>query len=183
MDSENNRLRLRWKQTKNKKPACCCLPASFTVALAAFADSGAPQRLYEKARTWRELPEAPLIFVPTQVLRLLNADLECVGVPKENREGKLDFHALRGTLLTLGMEAGANPKELRTMARQADPRWTFNTFARKRDPRLAALAQKVGQNGPVFGLESATSVHLTTNAPGFDARRSLPEQALSHAHD
>jgi integrase len=73
LDVENSRLRLRWRQTKNRKPAYGYLPTSVTATLAAFADSGAPRRLYDKARTRRALPEGPLMFIPTHLLRVLNS--------------------------------------------------------------------------------------------------------------
>jgi len=86
---------------------------------------GAPKRLYEKTHTRRALPASPLLFIPTRLLWSFNADLERVGLPKQNGEGKLDFHALRGTSITLGVEAGANLKELITLARHADRKLTL----------------------------------------------------------
>jgi len=177
LDAENSRLHLKWKQAKNRKPAHCYLSANLTAALVAFADSGAPRRLYEKAQTRRALPESPLMFIPTHLLRLFNEDLETARIVKENREGRLDFHALRVTGITLAGEAGATMKELQTIGRHADPRLTLNIYSRCRDPRMMELAERVGQVLP--GVESAIGVHFESAATVQGARKSLPEQALS----
>ena len=174
LDIENSRLCLRWKLTKNRKPATQYLPAKLAAALAAFADSGAPKRLYERARTQRALPESPLLFVPSHLLRRFDVDLERARIAKETPEGKLDFHALRATGITLCAEAGANVKELQAMARHADPKLTFGIYAKARDPRMAELAEKVGGVLPVSGAESATEVHCEGQGP----HKLLPEREL-----
>jgi integrase len=178
LDVENGRLCLRWKQTKNKKPATQYLPAKLVEQLASFAESGSPSRLYENAKARYALPSSPLLFVPTHILRRFDKDLERVGIPKETSEGRLDFHALRASFITLGAEAGANVKELQTMARHADPRLTFGVYAKKRDARLAELAEKIGES-VVFETECATSVHPGVESPEQAARKLLPELALS----
>jgi len=157
LDVKNNRLCLQWRQTKNKKPAVQYLPAKLVEQLVVFADSGKPARLYEKAQGQYALPSNPLLFVPSHILRSLNKDLERVGIDKVTREGRMDFHALRAAFVTLGAEAGANPKELQAMARHADPRLTFNTYARQRDPRMAELAERIG--GSLPAVKCATGVH------------------------
>ncbi len=174
LDIENSRLCLRWKLTKNRKPATQYLPAKLAAALAAFADSGAPKRLYERARTKRALPESPLLFVPSHLLRRFDVDLERARIAKETPEGKLDFHALRATGITLCAEAGANVKELQTMARHADPKLTFSVYAKQRDPRMMELAEKVGGVLPVSGVECAPEVHCE----GEGSYKLLQEQAL-----
>ena len=42
-------------------------------------------------------------------------------------------------------EATANVKELQTLARHSTPALTLNVYAKKRDERLAELAQRIGQ--------------------------------------
>jgi len=177
LDVENSRLHLRWKQTKNRKAATCYLPAKLAEQLIAFADSGVPKRLYEKARSRRALPETPLLFVPTHAVRLFHADIEKIGVPRITSEGHLDFHGLRVASVTLAVEAGATVKEAQTLARHATPALTMNVYAKARDPRMAQLAERIGGVLPV--VKSATEVHFTTGVGELGARKSLPEQALS----
>lgn len=174
LDVENSRLCLPWKLTKNRKPAMQYLPATLAGRLAAFADSGSPKRLYERACTRRALPESPLLFVPSHLLRRFDADLERAHIPKSTPEGRLDFHALRATGITLCSEAGANPKELQTMARHSDPTLTFGVYAKARDPRMAELAERVGGFLPVLGAESAPGVQRE----GDGSRNLLKTQEL-----
>lgn len=164
--------------TKNRKPATQYLPAKLAAPLAAFADSGAPQRLYERACTQLALPESPLLFVPSHPLRLFNTDLEKAQITKENSEGKLDLHALRATGITLCAATGANPKELEAMARHADPKLTFGIYAKARDPRMAELTEKMGGLLPVSDAEGATEVHVTEGSSEPNTRKSFPGRIL-----
>ena len=43
-------------------------------------------------------------------------------------------------------EAGANVKELQTLARHSTPALTLNVYAKKRDERLAEWAERIGQS-------------------------------------
>jgi len=56
-------------------------------------------------------------------------------------------------------EAGANPNEGQTLARNANPQLTMDIYARARKERLAEVVDKLGR----FGLEDskrANSVHM-----------------------
>jgi integrase len=183
LDIAGNRLHLRWRQTKNKKPAVCYLPAKLVAQLVAFADSGTPGRLYQKACTRRALPDSPLLFVPSHLLRLFDKDLARAEIAKANDSGRLDFHGLRVACITLAGEAGGTVRELQTLARHSTPGLTMNVYAKARDGRMGELAERIGQNVPVFGLESATGVQSTASTSGLDACKSLPEQALSLTQD
>ncbi len=175
----NSRLRLRWKVTKNRKSAYCYVPSKLAEALAAFADAGFPRQLYERSGTRRALPESPLLFIPKHMLRCLDGDLGKAKIPKVTHEGKIDFHALRASFVTLGSEIGATPKELQSMARHADPKLTFNVYAKSRDPRMAELAERIGDALPV--VESATRVQFEGERALQADAKSFPEQALSLA--
>lgn len=72
-------------------------------------------------------------------------DLARAGIPKLNDYGKLDFHALRVAYTTLVFESGATVKEAQTLARHSTPDLTMNIYARTRDERLIAVAEKVGE--------------------------------------
>jgi len=182
LDVDNSRLTLPGKFTKNKKAACQYLPNRLAVGLAEFSDSGIIPKLYEKAHIQRALPANPLLYVPTHALKMLDKDLEVAGIAKENEEGHLDFHALRVASITLAAEVGANIKELQSFARHADPRLTMRVYAKKRDPGMGELAEKIGHSLP-FEWESeakcATGVHFAADTNEQQACKSLPEAALS----
>lgn len=69
-----------------------------------------------------------------------------------------DFAALRNSYVTLAAEAGANVKELQTLARHSTPDLTLNVYAKNRNERLSELAEKIGKN-ILFGSKCAKSVH------------------------
>ena len=89
--------------------------------------------------------------------RELDEDLAAAQIPKQNKDGKLDFAALRNSYVTLAAEAGANVKELQTLARHSTPNLTLNVYARNRNERLSELAQKIGET-VLFEPECAKSV-------------------------
>jgi len=60
--------------------------------------------------------------------------------------------------VTLAVEAGANVKELQTLARHSTPNLTMNVYARNRNERLSELAEKIGES-VLFEPECAKSVH------------------------
>lgn len=74
------------------------------------------------------------------------------------KDGKMDFAALRDSYVTLAAEAGANVKELQALARHSTPVLTLNVYAKKRDERLAELAERIGES-VLPEQECATSVH------------------------
>jgi integrase len=59
LDTENSRLRLRWRQTKNRKDAYCYLPSTLIAALAEFADSGVPARCTSRPAPERHYRQPP----------------------------------------------------------------------------------------------------------------------------
>ena len=84
------------------------------------------------------------LYVPSHPAGELNEDL-AAGTAKETKDGKLDFAALRNSYVTLAAEAGANVKELQTLARHSTPALTMNVYARNRNGRLSELAEKIGE--------------------------------------
>ena len=63
-------------------------------------------------------------------------DLITAGIPKCTEEGKIAFHALRTSFVTLAFEAGANHKEAQQLARHSTPELTANIYGRTRNERL-----------------------------------------------
>lgn len=77
-------------------------------------------------------------------------DLEKAGIAKITDEGKIDFHALRNTFLTLALESGANPKEAQTLARHSTVELTMNVYVQARNERLSSITESVAET---IGLE------------------------------
>ena len=145
LDTVNNGLRLEPAWTKNREPGFQPLPAKFVRQLAAFADSGVVPGLYEQFARTLACPKDPLVFVGTHPARELDGYLKAAGIPKSTPEGKIAFHALRTSFVTLTYEAGATHKEAQELARHSTPGLTANTYARTRNERLVAIAEKVGE--------------------------------------
>ncbi len=135
-------LCLRPETTKNRKPAIQPLPQALL------------DRLVDSTR--RKEPDEPLLKVPSHPARELNKDLKAARIPKYVvGQGKLDFHALRVTHITLVIEVGANVKEAQTLARHSDPRLTMNIYARASNKRLAEITEAVGDILPFDATQPA----------------------------
>ena len=162
LDTERCGLKLDGRWTKNRRKGFQPLPEKLVKRLGAYAGTGVVAELYR--RFFPRFPDAEraLVYVPSHPARELDEDLQAAGIPKETKEGKMDFAALRNSYVTLAAEAGANVKELQTLARHSTPVLTLNAYAKKRDERLAELAEKIGENvlfEPGLEPECAMSVH------------------------
>ncbi len=85
----------------------------------------------------------PLLNVPKDTSRAIRSDLNKAGIPIETDEGKVTFHSLRNTYITLCIENGANPKEAQTLARHSTVDLTLGLYARTRQNRLNEITQNV----------------------------------------
>jgi len=72
-------------------------------------------------------------------------------------EEKVDLHSFRVTYVTLVFEAGVNPNEGQTLARNANPQLTMDIYARARKERLAEVVDKLGR----FVLEDSKRAYAT----------------------
>lgn len=75
---------------------------------------------------------------------MIRRHLNAAGIEQINREGKIDFHALRNTYVTLVSESGATWKESVDLARHQSPEMTDH-YARARDDRLRGVVDGVGR--------------------------------------
>ncbi len=173
LDVEQGGLRLDAAWTKNRKAGFQPLPAKLVKRLAEFADSGVVAGLYRRLFSRFPCPERPLLFVPSHCARELDEDLARVGIPKVTKEGKLDFHGLRTSFVTLAAEAGANVKELQTLARHSKSELTLNVYTRTRQGRLSELAEKIGAT-VLLDSECATGVHRKPVAVTVQEPKLLP---------
>ena len=146
LDEKRGGLHLEAAWTKNRKPGFQPLPRVLVERLAAFAESGEARHLYEKTSVWRlgDAPENPLLYVPSQTDRTINADLKAAGIPKWTPAGKLDFHAARTAYVTMLLEAETTVKEAQELARHSTPHLTMNVYGRVRGERLTAAVERVG---------------------------------------
>ena len=77
--------------------------------------------------------------------RELQKDLLTAEIPLATPEGKLDFHCLRGTFITLVDKSIVSVKEGMSLARHSSPRLTFGVYAKTESDRLAEVVEKVAQ--------------------------------------
>lgn len=118
-----------------------------------------------------DIPENPLLYVPSHPSREMDKDLKPAGIQKITSAGKLDFHACRVAFITYVLEAGAIVKEAQVLARQSTPMLTMNIYARAKDSRLTDLTEKVAerllQSNPqalLAGKEAGTDPDFNTCA-------------------
>ena len=97
LDIEKCGLYLHAEWTKNRRDGFQPLPKDLA------------ERLFEASKD--KNPNNQLLRVTGHPARELAVDLEAAGIPKWTEEGKIDFHSLRVTFVTLIIEAGANVKE------------------------------------------------------------------------
>ena len=92
-------------------------------------------------------PEEPLFKVcdPHHAARRLYEDLTKAGIDKSNFHGKVDFHSLRVSSITLGIELGFDAKTARTLARHKTVDMTMNVYARVNPERVRGAVEKLGQ--------------------------------------
>jgi len=144
LDTNNVGLKLEPAWTKNREAGFQPLPKRLVRELQSFCGSGMVQSLYQQFFRKFACPKDALLYVPSHPARELDKDLEAAGIPKKTPEGKIAFHALRTSFVTLTYEAGATHKEAQELARHATPGLTANTYARTRNERLAGITERVG---------------------------------------
>jgi integrase len=157
LDTERCGLKLDAAWTKNRRKGFQPLPERLVKRLASYADSGVVLGLYQQFYANFPQAERALVYVPSHPARELDDDLQAAGIPKMTKDGKLDFAALRNSYVTLAAEAGANVKELQTLARHSTPSLTLNVYAKNRNERLSELAEKIGES-VLFEPKCAMSV-------------------------
>jgi integrase len=183
IDADGGVLILDASWTKNRKPGLQPLPRALLERLIEYGRMGAALEMYgrhfgRKDSNLDGVPGNPLLFVPTHTARDLKIDLKAAGVQiAKPGEGKVDFHSLRVTYVTLIVEAGANAKESQVLARHATPELTMNVYARARDESLAALAEKVGKS-VLPEQERATCVPTTEDPVDSETPNSSENKEL-----
>ena len=177
LDIEQSGFKLDAAWTKNRRKGFQPLPRKLVKRLAEYADSGVVAGLYRRFFARFPSAEHALLYVPSHPARELDEDLAAAGIPKQTKDGKLDFAALRNCYVTLVAEAGANVKELQVLARHSTPNLTLNVYARARDERLAELAENIGES-VLSESKCATGVHSKQVESIVISPKLLPEADL-----
>jgi len=178
LDTAQCGLKLDGRWTKNRRKGFQPLPAKLVKRLAANAYTGFVTQLYKRFAPHFPFAEHALLYVPSHPARELDEDLAAARIPKQTKEGKLDFAALRNSYVTLAAEAGANVKELQTLARHRTPDLSLNVYAKTRDGRLSELAEKIGES-VFFEQKCAKSVHSKQVESKDNERKLLTEKSLA----
>ncbi len=129
--------------------------------LAEFVDSGIVPQLYQRFAQTLAVPKDPLVFVNSHPARELDKYLKAAGIEKHTIEGKIAFHALRTSFVTLAFEAGASHLEAQRPARRRTLELTANTYGRVRDGRLAEVAERIADRvlPRAFGAPERSECH------------------------
>lgn len=132
-------LRLHAEWTKNRKDQLQIAPQWLLEKMVKSAD-GKPS-------------SAKLLWVPDNIDRTFKQDLERAGIPRTIEGlGKVDFHALRVTYVSLLDLNGASAKTSMELARHSTPTLTMQVYARASQERLRVVVEQVG--GMVAGTPS-----------------------------
>ena len=178
LDRERGGLNLDPAWTKNRKPKLQPLPKALVKQLESFCGSGMVQSLYQRFYRNFICPKDAPLYVPSHPARKLDKDLKKAGIPKRTDAGKIAFHALRTSFVSLTYEAGASHKEAQELARHSTPTLTANTYGRVRNERLATIVENVAER-VLLGETGANMVHGAEADITAKIVKLLPEQQLT----
>ena len=178
LDANNNGLWLEAGWTKSRKATFQPLPKQLVERLACFCGSGIVPALYQRYFRKFTCPNDALLYVPSRPARTLDKDLITAGIPKYTEEGKIAFHALRTSFVTLAFEAGANHKEAQQLARHSTPELTANIYGRTRNERLIEVTDRV-TDMVLFGEVGVNMVHKTEQDVTAANDKSLQTKAVT----
>ena len=163
LDTERGGLRLEAAWTKNRYAGWQPLPGVLVQTL--------------KTTMAGKSADTPLAFVSRESSEALQADLERAGMKRWGPGGKVDFHALRHTFITLLHTAGASFEEVRLLARHAARGLTDGTYLHVSNDRLKALVEAVALM--VLPEVAAEDQSIKT---GTDDARIMPETDQNYEH-
>ena len=178
LDANDNGLWLEAGWTKSRKATFQPLPKQLVERLACFCDSGIVPLLYQQYFRKFTCPDYALLYVPSHPARTLDKDLITAEIPKCTEEGKVAFHALRTSFVTLTFEAGANHKEAQQLARHSTPELTANIYNRTRNERLVEVADRV-TDMVLLGKVGANMVQKTERNITVAKDKSLQKKTLT----
>jgi integrase len=119
--------------------------------------------------------DAPLFYVPSALVKILNRDMDAAGIPKRDDRGRtIDVHALRHTFATHLVAAGVAPRVAQAALRHSSLELTMQLYT---DPRLLDVA---GALAALPALPTTESMPEAGRATGtYDARAVALDVALT----
>lgn len=182
LDVENATLRVMADVDKGRKERLQPIPAYLVQPLYDFAMSGEPKRLYDRFKKGKDstngIPENPLLFVPKMAAEAIKNIAKKAGVEAMSFDGKLDFHGCRTTFVNLAIDTGADVKTVQESARHDTADMTMRVYARRKQDKIAAVAEKVGEvvgirpfylAGPSGVPPKAAEIESLYHADSYDA--------------
>ena len=131
LDAEKGTIFLRADFAKDRRDANRPLPQDLAAELAQACQGLSP--------------ETPLLsFEPVHAARLLGADLDTAKIDRSTFHGKVDFHALRVTHVTMGIELGFDAKTAQELARHKSMGMTSH-YAKANPDRLRKAVDELGR--------------------------------------
>ena len=150
LDRTTATLRIDADRDKARELRYQPLPVNLFEPLYQFAKSGKPKELYVRHNKRGkapilDIPDEPLLFVPTHTARTLAGIAEKAGIPKLNGKGKLDFHSLRTSYVNLLLAMGVDPKTVQGLARHESSAMTMETYGRFQNGSARQATEKLGE--------------------------------------
>jgi integrase len=125
--------------------------------------------------------ETPLFNMPTRAARELQKDAKSAGISLETSEGKIDFHALRVTFISMLDRNGVTVRQGMELARHTTPGLTFGTYARATAGGLRDIMERIGNTLLHGEMQGDSKQRQAVGAEGLDVS-GIPAGGL-HASD
>lgn len=133
LDGSSPALRVPGEHTKNGKAATQPLPAWLVKRLCSWHAAATETR----GAGGVAFPNMPEVMAPW-----VRKDLAAAGFDFETRDGRFDFHAIRGGFTTQLQDGGASVKEAQLAARHADSATTLKHYTKASEAKIAAAVEK-----------------------------------------
>lgn len=163
VDVERCGLHLHADDDKGRKERFQPLPRELVTRLVEYGKTGDAKKHYVKMRAKagakpdENVPENPLLYVPSHPARVIQEDLRKAGISVTTAKGKLDFHACRKAYVNLVIATGTDVKTAQALSRHSTPYLTMEVYGEAVDTRLTNVAEMVGDMIGISGRENETT--------------------------
>jgi len=120
--------------------------------------------------------------VPSHPARDLDNILKVAGIPKQTAEGKVAFHGLRTSFVTMACESGATHEEAQELTRHSTPGLAANRYVRTRNERLAGITERIA-DAVRSGETGTNTAHKTESSVTTKVVKLLPVRQLTKDSD
>ena len=156
---------------KNGQRATLPLRADIAAELRAWIDEKAEGLCGQRvgvAGVTEPPADAPLFYVPSALVKILDRDLAAAGIPKRDDRGRtVDVHALRHTFASHLVAAGVAPRTAQAALRHSSLELTMQHYT---DPRLLDVA---GALAALPALPTSAAPPEAARATGTDDARAV----------